>query len=32
MLGDIFEGAVKFGASYIGGKKRLARREEAQGA
>jgi len=30
MLGDIFEGAVKFGASYIGGKKRLARREEAQ--
>lgn len=32
MLGDIFEGAVKFGASYIGGKKRLARREEAQAA
>ena len=32
MLGDIFEGAVKFGTSYIGGKKRLARREEAQGA
>jgi len=30
MLGDIFEGAVKFGASYVGGKKRLARREEAQ--
>jgi hypothetical protein len=30
MLGDIFEGAVKFGTSYIGGKKRLARREEAQ--
>ena len=30
MLGDIFEGAVQFGASYIGGKKRLARREEAQ--
>ena len=32
MLGDIFEGAVRFGASYIGGKKRLARREEAQAA
>ena len=32
MLGDIFEGAVRFGASYIGGKKRLARREEAQSA
>ena len=30
MFGDIFEGAVKFGASYAGGKKRLARREEAQ--
>lgn len=32
MLGDIVEGAARFGASYIGGKKRLARREEAQGA
>jgi len=32
MLGDIFEGAVRFGASYIGGKKRLDRREEAQTA
>jgi hypothetical protein len=30
MLGDIFEGAVGFGASYAGGKKRLARRKEAQ--
>ncbi len=30
MLGDIFEGAVQFGASYAGGKKRLARRKEAQ--
>ncbi len=30
MFGDIFEGAVRFGASYAGGKKRLARREEAQ--
>ena len=30
MLGDIFEGAVKFGASYIGGKKRLRQQEEAQ--
>lgn len=32
MLGDIVEGAARFGASYIGGKKRLARREAAQGA
>ena len=31
MLGDIVEGAARFGASYIGGKKRLARRREAQG-
>ena len=30
MLGDIFEGAVQFGASYIGGKKRLERRDKAQ--
>lgn len=30
MFGDIFEGAVKFGASYAGGRKRLAKREEAQ--
>ena len=29
---DIFEGAVKFGASYIGGKKRLERRDQAQSA
>lgn len=32
MIGDIFEGAVRFGASYIGGKKRLARRDAAQSA
>ena len=32
MFGDILEGAARFGASYIGGKKRLARREEAQAA
>ena len=32
MIGDIFEGAVQFGASYIGGKKRLERRDAAQGA
>ena len=32
MLGDILSGATQFGASYIGGKKRLARRDEAQGA
>lgn len=32
MLGDIFEGAVQFGASYIGGKKRLERRDQAQSA
>lgn len=30
MFGDIFEGAVKFGASYAGGKKRLERQKEAQ--
>jgi len=30
MIGDIFEGSVKFGASYIGGKKRLREQEEAQ--
>ena len=29
---DIFEGAVQFGASYIGGKKRLERRDQAQSA
>ena len=32
MFGDILSGAVNFGTSYIGGKKRLARRDEAQGA
>ena len=32
MLGDIFEGAVQFGTSYIGGKKRLERRDQAQTA
>lgn len=32
MIGDIFEGAVRFGASYIGGKKRLERRDAAQSA
>lgn len=32
MIGDIFEGAVRFGASYIGGKKRLERRDAAQTA
>ena len=32
MLGDIVEGAARFGMSYVGGKKRLARRESAQGA
>ena len=32
MIGDIFEGATKFGASYIGGKKRLERRDKAQSA
>lgn len=32
MIGDIFEGAVRFGASYIGGKKRLERRDAAQAA
>ena len=31
MYGDIISGALKFGASYIGGKKRLARKDEAQG-
>ena len=30
MFGDILSGAVNFGTSYIGGKKRLARRDEAQ--
>ncbi len=30
MLGDIVEGAARFGMSYVGGKKRLARRKEAQ--
>ena len=32
MFGDILSGAVNFGTSYIGGKKRLARRDGAQGA
>tara|TARA_B110000285_G_scaffold5182_1_gene5518 strand:+ start:813 stop:1457 length:645 start_codon:yes stop_codon:yes gene_type:complete len=32
MFGDIFEGATKFGTSYIGGKKRLERRDKAQSA
>ena len=32
MLGDIAEGAARFGMSFIGGKKRLARRDAAQGA
>lgn len=31
MYGDIIGGALKFGASYIGGKKRLARESEAKG-
>ena len=31
MYGDIIGGALKFGASYIGGKKRLAREKEAKG-
>ena len=31
MYGDIISGALKFGASYRGGKKRLARKDEAQG-
>ena len=30
MLGDIFEGAVRFGASYVGGKKRLEEQKRAQ--
>lgn len=30
MLGDIFEGAVRFGASYVGGKKRLEEQKQAQ--
>lgn len=30
MFGDIFEGAVRFGASYAGGKKRLERQKQAQ--
>ena len=32
MIGEIFEGATKFGASYAGGKKRLDRRDKAQSA
>ena len=33
MIGDpVYEGATKFGASYIGGKKRLERRDKAQSA
>ena len=32
MLGDIAEGAARFGMSFIGGKKRLARRDAAQSA
>jgi len=32
MLGDIVEGAARFGMSFVGGKKRLARRDAAQGA
>ena len=32
MIGDILGGAAKFGASYIGGKKRLERRDQAQSA
>tara|TARA_R110001606_G_scaffold365725_1_gene520659 strand:+ start:74 stop:745 length:672 start_codon:yes stop_codon:yes gene_type:complete len=32
MIGDILGGATKFGASYIGGKKRLERRDQAQSA
>jgi len=32
MLGDIVQGAAQFGMSFYGGKKRLARREAAQGA
>ena len=31
MYGDIISGALKFGASYIGGQKRLAREKEAKG-
>jgi hypothetical protein len=31
MYGDIIGGALKYGASYIGGKKRLARESEAKG-
>jgi len=31
MYGDIIGGTLKFGASYIGGKKRLAREEKAKG-
>ena len=30
MFGDILSGAVNFGTSYIGGKKRLAKRDKAQ--
>ena len=32
MFGDILEGAARFGMSYVGGKKRLERREAAQTA
>ena len=32
MFGDIFEGAVRFGASYIGGKERLERQRAAEAA
>lgn len=32
MFGDILEGAVRFGSSYVGGKKRLERRDAAQAA
>ena len=32
MLGDIAEGAARFGMSFVGGKKRLARRDAAQSA
>jgi hypothetical protein len=32
MFGDILEGAARFGMSYVGGKKRLERRDAAQSA
>lgn len=32
MLGDIAQGAAQFGMSFVGGRKRLARRDAAQGA